>query len=126
MPDGIDSPSENYFRVQRYTYFKGNVITKLVKAAEITALANVEGFSATDFVSGKDWIKVADGTAFPVSGGQGPDPETGVYVALRFQNDGTDELPAFKVTGLALSANEISGSGQVMTSSCWTSVLPAQ
>jgi hypothetical protein len=122
-PKGVDAPPQNYFRVQRYKYFKGGITTYLVKVLDITNLSTVNGFSATEYVSGKgDWIKVADGSAFPVgSGGQGPDAET-VYVALRFENYGTDALPAFKVTGLATSSLDTSGFGKVLTHSCWASI----
>jgi hypothetical protein len=124
LPEGVDSPPVNFFRVQRYTYINGTTTTRLVLASDINNLA-VQGFDASLYIAGKTWIDVATGLDFPIQPSTTPQPaqDTGVFVSLRFTVDEPGNLPSdFKVTGLAKSASELSGEGNVMTGSCWLSV----
>lgn len=117
-PGGVNNPPANYFGVQRYT--SGGV--KVVMGADITSLGILKGFTTNAYVGVKTWIKVIDGSSFaPPSA---PTADAGFSVALRLTNVGTDAAPVFSVTGLSLDANMVSGSGKVMTGSCWSSFRP--
>jgi hypothetical protein len=117
-PAGVNNPPANYFTVQRYI----STGQKVVKASDITNLGILKGFSTSAYVGTKTWIKVTDGSEFTPSGEPALNP--GVLVALRLSNVGTDAAPVFSVTGLALDATVVSGAGNVMTTSCWSSFRP--
>jgi hypothetical protein len=119
MREGINEAPSNFFGVQRYqhTAASGDV-TYLVKAAEITN-EGMDKFNTSGFTAGKDWIRVSDGANFTET--------TGTFamgsgrVALRFENRGTQAAPVLHVTGLSNSAAAVSGTGKVLSTSCWSS-----
>jgi hypothetical protein len=121
LPQGVESPPENVFRVQRFTYVVGGVPTQLVKASDISNLADAQGFDARRYVYGKTYINVATGLDFPIAGGAFTTDTN--FVSLRFTIVGTGAAALdFKVSGLANSASALTGIGNVMTGSCWLSV----
>jgi len=117
-PGGVNDAPMNYFRVQRYT----SSGVKVVMGADITSLGILRGFTTNAYVGNMTWIKVIDGASFTPS--DTPATDTGFFIALRLTNIGTEAAPVFSVSGLSLAADMVSGSGKVMTGSCWTSFRP--
>jgi len=117
-PNGVNDPPANYFGVQRYT----SSDVKVVEAVDITNLGTLKGFTTNVYVGSKIWIKVIDGSGFIPT--EKPKKDKGLSVALRLTNVGTDAAPVFSVSGLSLTATGVSGSGKVMTGSCWSSFRP--
>lgn len=124
-PRSIDAPPETPFSVQRYSVTVGSTPYKVVKAADISSKATISGYGSASFVAGKTWIDVATSGNLDV-GSAAPTSEPGVFVALRFENMGTEQAPLYAVTGLGQSETIYSGSGQarVMSESCWNSIKP--
>jgi hypothetical protein len=120
MPEGISGVPENFYRVQRYTHTPtgGGDVTTLVKAAEITSVGATK-FNTSEFTNDKDWIRVSDGAKFTETTG---DFAIGTgFVALRFENRGSTTAPVLYVTGLANSDIITSGTGKILSHSCWSS-----
>lgn len=121
MPSGIDAPPHNYLRVKRYKLAVDNVVHHLVNADEIKVEAIAKGFDARDFTEGKGtWINAKDGLKFetaatPTENVQKP------WVALRFETHEANGLVTLRVTGLSRSAQNVTGTGVVVTTSCWSS-----
>jgi hypothetical protein len=112
---------DNFFRVQRYALTVGSETRYLVNRGDINLVAAAHGFSAGTYGTGNLWILVADGS------GQDswvdtntPAKEDSTFVALRFTNVGT----SFTVTGLSEDSTPSSGTGKVMSGSCWSSFKP--
>ncbi len=122
LPDGVAvGPLDNFFRVQRYALTVGTETRYLVNRGDINFVATAQGFSAGTYGTGDLWILVANGTGQDSwVGTNTPSPETGTFVALRFTNVGT----SFTVTGLSEDSTPSSGTGKVMSGSCWSSFKP--
>jgi hypothetical protein len=121
MPTGIDAPPHNYFRVKRYKHDVAGVVHPLVNAEEIILEARAKGFDARDFTYGKGmWINARDGLKFTTSV-KPTENANNPWVALRFESHEANGSLTLRVTGLSRSAQNVTGTGRVLTSSCWSS-----
>lgn len=119
---------DNILRVKRYkTKVSGSELT-VFSGDEIVAYQNnvlyQSGFLTSRFVALK-WYRVDTGSETGVGGGSNAPTASGNYmdlVALRMISNNDPATPKFTIVGVADNPSE-SGLGQVMTTSCWTSVF---
>jgi hypothetical protein len=136
LPPGVAvGAKDNFYRVQIYTATNSTgsdpKTRSLVNGVEVTS-ATPAGASAAFYVDGRTWINLATGldeTAWvrSIESAVTPTELPGQFVALRFTNRNaeTTAAPDFVVSGLSETADPRSGTGKVMSMSCWSSFTPS-
>lgn len=125
LPTGVSvGTNDTYFRVQRYTALVGTSHVPVVRAQDIRNRVGPHGID-TSWCGTKDWIRVSDAAAVTPNANTVPTSDgSSAFVALRFTNHGTDKVPVFRVSGLSTGLTTGTGSGGLLTGSCWSSFAP--